>query len=120
VVVAACAIHRQTEPHRGSGLRAVEDAFHAKFLGINATFGADAVVAVKSSGQDGFGAGIGQQITGRLQQGEAVEGHVGVVGLDDPVAPSPHRTFIVLLETMAVGVTRSVEPRRGQTFAVAG
>ena len=118
VVVTTGALQGQTQPDGGGGLCTIKDAFDAKLLGIDPPFRARAVVAVKSRGDRGFGSGIGQEIARRLQKGEAVERHVGVVSLDHPIPPTPHRTLIVLLKTMAIGVTRRVQPRRGQALAV--
>ena len=48
------------------------------------------VVALKAGGDElGFGA-VRQQVAGELVAEELVVRHVGVEGVDDPVAPQPH------------------------------
>ena len=63
---------------------------------------------------------IGQQVAGELLDGELVEGHVAIEGVDHPVAPAPHVTLAVGLVAVGVGVAGGVEPADGHAFAVAG
>ena len=61
---------------------------------------------------------VRQQIAGQLPDGELIERHVVVQGLDQPVAPDPLPGVAVLLEPVAVGVTGGVEPWQGHPLAV--
>ena len=56
---------------------------------------------------------FGQQVAGDLLDGELVERHVAVEGVDHPVAPAPHRALAVALVAVGVGVAGGVEPAAG-------
>ncbi len=60
-----------------------------------------------------------QQVAGQLLDGEPVEGHVAVEGIDHPIAPAPHVALAIALVAIAVGVARGFEPRVGHALAVA-
>lgn len=62
--------------------------------------------------------GVGEEVAGELFDGELVERHVGVEGVDDPIAPDPLEGIAVLLEAVAIGVACGVEPRESHEFAV--
>jgi hypothetical protein len=53
---------------------------------------------------------VRQQIAGELFEGELVERQVAIEGLDDVVTIGPDRARGVLFVTVAVGITRRVEP----------
>ena len=50
---------------------------------------------------------------------ELIEGQVGVVGVDNPVAPHPHLAGRVILVTRRVAKPRQVKPEVGHLLAVA-
>ena len=66
---------------------------------------------------------VGQQVAGQLFDGELVERHVAVEGVDHPVAIRPDLAVVVEVDAVGVGVAGGVEPvaaavlapvRRGQ------
>jgi hypothetical protein len=120
VVVAAAAAHRQAQERRGRRLDAVDDAFDAPLLVDDAALGVHPVVAVEPRRDLLRLRRVGQQIAGDLFDGELIERHVLVVGVDDPVAPVRHEALGVGLIPMRVGVARRVEPRDGHLLAVMG
>ena len=61
---------------------------------------------------------LGQQVSGKLLDREPVERLVVVEGRDDPVAPLPHVSAAVDVETVRVGVTGQVQPLHRHAFAV--
>ena len=61
--------------------------------------------------------GAGQQVAGQLLDREAVEGHVLIEGLDDPIAIGPDLAVIVEVDAVAVGIAGGVEPVAGPMFA---
>jgi hypothetical protein len=111
-------MQRAAEPHGRRGVRAVEQAFPARFGGVDAAFVVQHRVAVEAGRDAAFFARVGQQVAGELQLAEAIERHVAVERVDDPVAILPHRARRVEVEAVGVGVAREVEPRRGPAFAV--
>ncbi len=118
VVVALRTLQRRTEPHGRGRRRAVEQPFPARFVGVDAALVVAHRVAVEAGRQHSLVAAIGQQVAGQLQQREAIERQVAVVGIDDPVAPLPHRARRIEVEAVGVGVAREVEPRQRPAFAV--
>ena len=120
VIVTAGAFGREAEQGGAGRADAVGDVFDAVFLVDDAAFGVDDVVAVEGRGQPLGVRRIRQQVAGELFGDELAEGGVPVEGLDDPVAPPPHRAGGVVVETMGVGVAGHVEPLLGETLAEAG
>ena len=118
VIVAARAVHGQPQPDGRGGLDAVGAIFGEKFLRNNAAFLVDHVVAVKSRGDFLVKRGIGQEIAGKLFDGELVEREVAVESADDPVAPGPHFAVPIDLIAIAVRKARRVEPVLRHPLAV--
>ena len=55
--------------------------------------------------------GVGKQVAGELLDRELVERHVGVEGIDDPIAVAPGEGPAgVFFVAVAVGVARGIEP----------
>jgi hypothetical protein len=63
----------------------------------------------------------GQQVAGDLLDGEPIERHIRVDGVDHPVPPAVGiRPGIVLLVPIAVAVPRQVQPVPAQALAEVG
>ena len=60
----------------------------------------------------------GQHVAGELLDRELIERHVGVEGVDDPIAIRPDRARPVLLVAVGVGVAGQVEPAPRPALAV--
>ena len=97
MVVAACAAKCHPKPDSAGGFDAVDDGFDAPFFGDYAAFGIDAVVTVEPGGDDLFGRGIREHVSGELFDSELVIGLVGVEGIDDPVTPAVLEALVVSL-----------------------
>ena len=78
------------------------------------------MVSVEAGGDLLVESGVGQEVAGELFDGELVKGFVGVVCLDDPVAPSPHEAGTIVLVTIGVSEACGFEPRKSHCFAIAG
>ena len=102
--MAASAFHREPEEQGPEGGGLVVGIHHAVFLIDDAALDGIAVVAQKSGGDQLPGRGVFQEIARQLFEDEPVIGHVGPVGLDDPIPPRPHGAGVVELEAVAVGV----------------
>ena len=120
VVVAAGAPQGQAHPHRPRRRHPVDHVLDQELLGDDAALAVLAVVPVEGGGDALLEGGVGQQIAGDLLDGELVERHVRVVGVNDPVAVAPHRPFGVGLIAARVGVAGRVEPVDGHALAVGG
>ena len=118
VIVTLGARHRQAEPGRGGGVDPVEQVHEPLLLGDRAAFAVQEVIAVEPAGDLVLGRGPGQEVAGQEPDGELIERHVVVQGLDQPVAPDPLPGVAVLLEAVAVGVAGGIEPGQGHPLAV--
>ena len=78
------------------------------------------MIALETGGDNLIGAGIWQHVTGDLFNGKTVEWQVGVESIDYPVAPGPHGSPRINLETIAVCKAGHVEPLQGHALAIAG
>ena len=109
----------QAHPHGAGGRHAVDAVLGEELVDDDAALAVQAVVAVER-GRDALLEGrAGQHVARELLDREPVERHVGVVGVDDPVAPAPHRPLAVGLVAVGVGVAGGVEPLHGHALAVA-
>ena len=104
-------------PGRGD---AVHDGGGAEFLVIGPAFGVGLRVAVEVRGDEVVERGVGQEVAGELLDRELVEGEVGVVGTDHPVAVRPGGARAVEAEALGIGVAGEVEPVGGPFLAVMG
>ena len=78
------------------------------------------VVAVEAGDDDLIAGGVGEEIAGQLIDGELVIGHVGVEGVDDPIAPAPHFARAIGLIAVGIAVAGGFHPAEGHAFAVTG
>ena len=118
MVVAPGAAHGESEPDGGRRLDSIGDVFHQVFLGDDTAFVIDAVVPVEGGGEQLIFGRCFEQIAGELFDRELVERHVGVVGIDHPIAPRPLTAEDVVLVAAGVGVARGIQPDEGHAFAV--
>ena len=119
VVVAAGAAQGEAQPDGGRGLHPVHHVLDGKFVCDDAALAVAPVVAIEAGGDPLFQGGLGEHVPGQLLHGEAIEGHVGIKGLDHPVPPAPHGPFPVRLIAVAVRITGRVQPAQGHVLAVA-
>ena len=119
VVVAAGAPQGQPHPDGAGGRHPVDAVLGEELVDHDAALAVQAVVAVERGRDALVEGGVGQHVAGELLDREPVERHVGVVGVDDPVAPAPHRSLAVGLIAVGVGVAGGVEPLDGHPLAVA-
>ena len=115
--VAASTFQRQSEPDGGGGVDPVDDVLDLVLFGDHPAFTVAAVIAIEAGGDQLAERWVGQEVSGELFDGEAVEWHVAVDCSEDPVSPSPHRAGSVVLVSAGVGVTCGIEPVDGEMFA---
>ena len=120
VVMALGARHRQAHPDLEGGVHAIDHGDVAELLVVGPPFGVGQRVAVEGGGENLIHARIGQHVAGNLLQGEAVEGHVAVDRLDDPIAELPDGSRLILGVAVGIGVASQVEPDLGPAFAISG
>ena len=118
VVMAARTDHRGPHPEGCHRLHLVEDIIHTILLSNTAPFTIDHVVAVKAGGQHLLFSRVGQEIPRQLLNGKLVIRHVRIQGAHHPVAPRPHGAFAVALITVAVGISRGLQPIPRHPLAV--
>ena len=110
VVMALGAGHRQTQPGGGCRVDPIKENHIALLLGNRSTFAVEQMVAIESAGDLLIVGRIGQQVAGKLPEGELVEGEVFIQGPYHPIAPEPLPSIAVLLESIAIGIAGSIEP----------
>ena len=100
------------------GFDPVHHVFHPEFLGNDTSFVGGGVVAVKPGGDLLPFGGRRQKVTGQLLDGELIERHVVLVGVEHPVSPGPHVTGAVIMKDGGVTVSRGVHPDESHAFGV--
>ena len=119
VIVTPAAADGQAEPHGAGRLDSVEDVLDARLLGDPAALAVERMVAVKARRDLLVESRVRQQVARQLLDGELIERHVRVQGVDGPVAPRPHRPRAVSLIAVRVGITRRVEPVEHHSLTIA-
>ena len=121
VVVALSAAHGQAEPGGAYGLDPVDHLFMAELVHVDSALSIAGGVAVKPGSDFLLPGGAREEISGNLFQGEAVEGHVLVEGLDQPVAIAPGvGSKCILAVTVTVRIAGQVQPMAGPFFSKVG
>ncbi len=118
VAMALRAAERQPEPCRPGGGHPVGHGMKAKLERIDTAFFVEHRIAMKAGGDKLVERGFGQHVAGELFDRELVEGHVGIEGLNHPVAVGPHAAIAILLVTVGIGVAGQIEPLAGPPLAV--
>ena len=116
----SCTTDRQAQEDGTGGVDAVDHCVDPELLVVGSTLLVDQRVAVKAGGDQLVQAALWDQVSGELFGRKAIEGHVGVDGIDDPVTVFPYRTGSIDRETIGVGVAGQVEPVPSPAFPVAG
>ncbi len=119
VVVALSTPGRQPHPDGGGRADSVGDVFDAVLLRDDAGLFGDHVVAVEAGRDALLDRRVRQQVACELLDGELIEGHVRVEGVDDPISPAPHEPLVVREVAVRVGVASLIEPVAGLMLAVA-
>ena len=104
MVVAARAIHGQPQPHRGGRFHSIGHVFDDELVGDNAPFVVYPVIAIEGGRQSLIASRMRQQVSGKLLDGELIERHIGVIGVDDPVPPGPLAATHIILIAARIGV----------------
>ena len=118
VIVALAAADGQSEPHRASRGDAIKDRINAELLGVNAALAVHLRVAMEPGGNELRRRRFFNEIAGELFDREAVERHVRIHRADDPVAIRPDRARRINAVSIAVRISRLVEPPASPAFAV--
>ena len=120
VVVALRAGERRAEPDGGGRVRAIDENFVQRFLGIDAALFVGHRVAMEPARDFLIDGGVRQHVARDLLDRESIERQVAIEGVDDPVAVLPDRAAVVLFVSVRVGVPRQVQPGPRPPFAVVG
>ncbi len=75
------------------------------------------MIAMKSCCQSLLVGRVGYQVAGKLFNGELIKRHVGIEGVNHPIAPDPLVAFQVILVAVGVGVPGRVHPVACLMFA---
>ena len=111
MAVTLCTGHGQAQEHTAGRIDPVHDLLDAVLLNINPPLLIGQRVTMKSRCHALLEGGVRQEVARELFDKELVVGQIPVKRFDDPLAISPRmRPHRVLLEAVAVGVTRQIQP----------
>ena len=117
VRVALCAAQGQSHPSNTHGVDPINHIVHPRLFLVASALAIGHVVAMKAGGQLPGWPSLWQQITRELQQGETVEGQIGIESLHHPIAPRPIAARGITLEPIRVGIPRQIQPPHGHALA---
>ena len=117
VIVAATTIEGEAHPGRADGFGHVHDIVDAVFFGDGSAFAVDGMVSEESGGELLLVGGIGKEVACNLPDREIIEREIAIDCIGDPVAPGPHRAFVVSLIAIGVGVAGGIEPGPGHALS---
>ena len=120
MVVTTSAGHRQTQPHRGRRLGAIEDVFDAGLFRNPSSFAVVHVVAIETTGDNLLIGGTRDQVSRQHLPGELIKRHVVIQGMNQPIPPGPHGSGRVILKSIGIGVSSSLQPIPCHPFSVPG
>ena len=120
MVVAFATAHRRAEPCGGNRARTIRGVFGQIFLRLRAAFARHHVQAIEARGDELFGRWVGQEIAGKLFNGELVERFVPVERIDDVIAIRKHVHVLVPMIPHRVRKPHQIEPRHRHPLAKMG
>ena len=101
----------QPQPHAACRGNAIKNRLNPELLLIGPAFRVGECLAMEGRGQPLVGRRVREQIAGQLLEGEPIERHVGVDGLDHPIAITPgFAAWIVFFVAVGIGIAGHVEP----------
>ena len=119
VVVALGTADRQAEPNRADRVDAVDRFLETLFTSFDSGFAVLRAIAEQAGSDPLFDSCVRQEITGDLLDGELVERHVAVEGIDHPMTPAPGvGPQRVALIAVAVSVAGGIEPMHSPFLSV--
>ena len=117
VVVADGATGGQAHPHLVRRLGPVPRVQHEIFLGNRAAFVRRDVATVEPRRDFLIDGRVRQQVARQLLDRELIEFHVGIEGINHPVAVRPHLAGVVEVDAVRVRIARRIEPVTPAVFA---
>lgn len=75
---------------------------------------------MEAGGDELFARGGWIEIAGELGDGELIEWHIVVEGLDGPISPVPHGSGWITLVAVGVGIAGCLQPFPDHSFSVVG
>ena len=120
VIVTTRAADREPHPGGRNGVDAIDGVLDPELVGDGSAFAVDAVVSKEAGGQLLLRTRLREQIPGQLLDRELVEGQILVQRVNDPFAPPPHGSRLVVLIAVGVGVSGQIEPDRRHAFPIPG
>ena len=110
VIVTGGAVSREAHEHPARCRDAIVGVEREVLVFDRAAFVGRDVAALEAGRHELVLGRVLQQVTRNLLDDELVEGLVGVVGVDHPVAIRPHLAVIVEVQAVRVGVARGIQP----------
>src|ERR1044071_2493607 len=117
MVMTPATLERESQKSGAESMDTVGYVFIAPFFFDTSTFVGLAMKAIKSGCQALLASCARQQVAGQLLGQEAVVREIGIESLDDPIAIWPGGAKLITLISVAIRITRSVEPGNGHSLA---
>ena len=119
MIVTLRAADREAEPDRTHGVGAINGLFKESLVQFDATLTVAQRIAVEAGGDAILGGGVGQQVSRKLQGGEAVKRHVGIERVDDPLPPPPSpRAGEIFFIAVRVRIAGQIKPLASPALSV--
>ena len=118
VIVALGAACGESLEDTHGGADAVGGIHHADFFRNGTALTGGGQAAVEAGGDFLIEGGVWEHVAGHLFEGELIEGHVAVEGLDDPIAVGPDGAVVVIMDAVGVAIPGDVEPVPPHLLAV--
>ena len=111
---------RESKPGGAGGRHAIHHRVEPVLERVDASLLVEHRVAVEPRGDALLEGRLRQHVSGDLLDREAIERHVRVQSIDDPVAIRPDRPLPVFLVAVGVSVARQVQPAPRPSFPIPG
>jgi len=118
MIVTLRATDGKPEPNRAYRAHTVHRGLATKLLLVHAALLVGERLALEGRGELLLARHVRQQIARELLDGETIERHVVVEGVDDPLAPEPHETRAVKMVPAGIRISGQIEPELRHSLAV--
>ena len=119
MIVANSASTCQPKPCLNGRARSVDRVAKEKLIVDSPTFARCDIRSIEAGGNQLRLSWVGEQIASQLFDGELIEWHVCIEGINNPIAIRPCLPFVVQVQPMRIAITGNVEPMLGHLLTEA-
>ena len=118
MIVALCTLHRDTENSFTECFCFIHQILNAVFFFYHTTFFGVFMITKKTCSQYFFFISIRQHITSQLPGNKFIVGNIIIKRMNHPITPGPLCSYIIILKTVAIGITGHIHPMHRHLFAI--